>query len=132
MISPNNLQDMEKTIQKDGTRPESRFVGNFVSKKPNMVVSKFMQKVQKQNSKLSKFTRREKGDANTFWNNNKSLLDMLNKILCSVNLPVVEDEVEYDEDVQVINNGDKYSITRLSDGERAAHTDRGRNNYRTS
>ena len=120
MISPNNLQDMEKAIQKDGTRPKSRFVGSFVSEKPNMVVSKFMQEIQKQNSKLSKFTRREKGNANTFWNDNKSPLDILNKILCSVNLPVVEDEVQYDEDVQVINNGDKYSITQLSDGERAA------------
>ena len=121
MLRSKQVKSAEVYIQSSEKQYKSRFVDEHVSDKPNIVISKFMRMIQKQNAELSRFTRLEGGTASTYWKENKSLLDRLNHILCKVNLPVVAEEIGDNEDVLVCNsNGDKYDIAQLSDGERTA------------
>ena len=121
MLQPNNVRETEKQIQREGIQPTIRFDDTHARDQPNLVMSKLMHAIHKQNNDLSQFTRLKKGIATTFWEKHESLLDTLNRILRSVNLPVVGEEIGYDENVLVHNNdGSKYDITQLSDGERTA------------
>ena len=120
MLLPNQIRDTEGYIQKAGIRPNARVIDEHAGEKPNIIMTKLMYATQKQNTEVARLSR-QGGDTNAYWEKNKPPLDVLNQILDNVKLPIISEEVSYDEKMRVHkNHSGEYDIELLSDGERGA------------
>ena len=119
MFRPSEIQNVERRIERTDTKPDSRFKDDHAAAKPNIIITRLMHAMQKQNSQIAQIVRKEKEKLDGYLEQNTSPLDTVNRVMSILNLPIITKEVNYDENILVQNNnGDEFALEQLSDGER--------------
>ena len=111
--------DHEEQLRREQQRPDARWRRSRSSAAPVLIFTNLFSRTQSRNNEIARCVdNRDTVSAANYSANNKSPIEIINKIFKQSNLPICLELQENGEIIAQKGKGEKYSSAMLSDGER--------------